>query len=81
MTIMAWWFNNYHKSNEVLAVMLNDMKRVSSHSVTQHTTDTKQADESGTFQNCKGDTGSYLIRTAHCGLLQFLEVNFMTIPR
>jgi hypothetical protein len=81
MTIMAWWFNNYHQSYEVLAVMLNDLKRVNNHSVTQHTTDIQQADESGMCQNCKGDTGSYLRRTAHCGLLQFLEANFMTIPR
>jgi hypothetical protein len=49
--------------------MLNDLLRVSSHSVTQHSTDTQQADESSTFQNYMGETGSYLRRTAHCGLL------------
>jgi hypothetical protein len=40
-----------------------------------------QGNESGTFQTCMRDTSSYLRRTAHCGLLQLLEANSMTIPR
>jgi len=76
---MVWWFNNYLNSYQFLAVMLNDLNRLSSLSVTQHTPETQQGDESETFQTCMRDTGSYLRSTVHCGLLQLLEANCMTL--
>jgi len=52
---MVWWFNNYLNSYQFLAVTLKDLKRVNSLSVRQHSSETQQGDESGTFQTCMRD--------------------------